>query len=461
MENLIKEDALVEKWKGVLEHESVPAITDSYKKKVTAVLLENQVNNRHLHEDTPTNVTGGVQKWDAVLTGMVRRATPAMIAFDVAGVQPMQTPTSMVFSLVSRYNSQSGDEALFNEADTSFAGVAGHSKGGVFAGVQKCNTNSDASLTVKDSSKLRVGMLVHGKGITEGTTIASITNGTTVVLSKATTETANDVNIAFAGGFGTGVDTATGEGDITKQMALSVEKTSVTAVTRALKAHYSMELAQDLQAVHGLDAESELINILTNEIVAEQNREFLRNIYAIAKLGAIEDTTIPGVFDLQADADGRWSAERFKGLHFAIERDANKIAFDTKRGKGNILIVSADVASALSMAGILDTNGLDVNVTSDWTMSTYVGNVGGMKCYVDPYAEQNFYMVGYKGQSAWDSGYFWAPYVPLQLARGIEPKSLQPIVGLKTRYGSVQNPLFNKGLRGNGYYRIAAVENIM
>ncbi len=462
MENFLQEDALVKKWAPVLEHADLAPISDPYRKAVTAVLLENQENNKHLHEATPTNVTGGVSKWDPVLIGLVRRAMPSMIAFDIAGVQPMSMPTGLVFALRSRYNNQSGPEALFNEALTNFSGQGTHSEG-MFAGVKAAATTAgDATVTVADTSDLRVGMLVYGAGVPDGATVASITNGTTFELSANATATATAVNLAFAANTGGGVDVATGEGDISAQMAVSIEKISVTAVTRALKAEYSVELAQDMQAVHGLDAETELANVLSNEILAEINREFLRTLYAQAKLGAVEDTTMPGVFDLQADADGRWSAERFKGLHFQIERDANKIATDTRRGKGNILVVSADVASALAMANILSTSALEVNVTSDWTQSTFVGTIGGrMKVYVDPYAQANFFMVGYKGDSPFDAGYFYCPYVPLQMYRAVDQASFQPKLAFKTRYGKVANPFYNGGTRQNGYYRIAAVKNIM
>lgn len=462
MENFLQEDALVKKWAPVLEHADLAPISDPYRKAVTAVLLENQENNKHLHEATPTNVTGGVSKWDPVLIGLVRRAMPSMIAFDIAGVQPMSMPTGLVFALRSRYNNQTGPEALFNEALTNFSGQGTHSEG-MFAGVKAAATTAgDATVTVADTSDLRVGMLVYGAGVPDGATVASITDGTTFELSAPATATATAVNLAFAANTGSGVDVATGEGDISAQMAVSIEKISVTALTRALKAEYSVELAQDMQAVHGLDAETELANVLSNEILAEINREFLRTLYAQAKLGAVEDTTMPGVFDLQADADGRWSAERFKGLHFQIERDANKIAIDTRRGKGNILVVSADVASALAMANILSTSALEVNVTSDWTQSTFVGTIGGrMKVYVDPYAQANFFMVGYKGDSPFDAGYFYCPYVPLQMYRAVDQASFQPKIAFKTRYGKVANPFYNGGTRQNGYYRIAAVKNIM
>lgn len=462
MDQLLKEDELVSKWSAILEHADVPKITDSHRKAVTAVLLENQEKNKHLHESTPTNVTGGIAKWDPVLISMVRRAAPSMIAFDLCGVQPMSAPTGLVFAMRARYTGQSGAEALFDEANSSFTGTGAHSLGGVYNAVRKSTvTSGQTTVTVENPEGLVKDMLVYGNGIAEDSKVVSV-SGTTVTLDKATTATDAAANLNFVASAGTGMPTATGEGDITAQMAMSIEKVAVEAKTRSLKAEYSMELAQDMQAVHGMNAESELIDILTNEVLSEINREVLRNLYQQAKLGALKDTTTPGVFDLKADADGRWSAERFKGLHFAIERDANAISFDTKRGKGNILICSADVASALSMAGILTTNALDVNVTSDWTQSTFVGTIGGrVRVFVDPYATQDFYMMGYKGTSPTDSGYFFCPYVPLQMVRGMDPASLQPKIGMRTRQAMVANPLFNGGVRKNGYYRIAEVTNVM
>lgn len=457
--NIFQDDALIEKWSPVLEHADLPKIADPYRKAVTAVLLENQENNKHLHEATPTNVSGGVAKFDPVLISLVRRAMPSLIAFDIAGVQPMSMPTGLVFALRAKYGNQAGAEALFNESNTAFSGTGTHTEG-LFAGVKSATTVLGTNVTVASTADLSAGMLVFGTGIPDGASIASVTNATTFVLSAAATVAATN-NLAFAAVAGSGVDTATGEGDISAQMGVSIEKQTVTAITRALKAEYSVELAQDMQAVHGLDAETELSNILSNEILSELNREFLRTLYGQAKLGAVEDTTMPGVFDLYADADGRWSAERFKGLHFQIERDANKIATDTRRGKGNIVVCSADVASALAAANLLSFSKLEVSVTSDWTQSTYVGNMGQIKVYVDPYAQHNFFMVGYKGSSPFDAGYFYCPYVPLQMYRATDPQSFQPRIAFKTRYGKTPNPFFSGGARQNGYYRIAAVKNIL
>jgi Major capsid protein Gp23 len=460
MENIIKENELVKKWEPILEHADLPKIQDTHRKEVTAILLENQENNKHLHEATPTNVTGGVSKWDPVLMGLVRRAMPSMIAFDIAGVQPMTLPTGLIFALRSKYTNQAGAEALFSEALSSFSGQ-GTQSAGMFAGVKVATTALSTNVTVVDTSDLAPGMLVYGNGIPADTVIASITSGTVFVLSAAATAAAAGVNLAFAASSGTGLATATGEGDIAAQMGVSIEKISVTAITRALKAEYSTELAQDMQAVHGLDAETELANILSSEIISELNREFLRTLYAQAKLGSTQNTVTPGQFDLTADADGRWSAERFKGLHFAIERDANAIATDTRRGKGNVLVCSADVASALSMANILSTVNMDMSVNSDWTNSTYVGNIGQMKVYVDPYAAANFFMVGYKGANKMDAGYFYCPYVPLQMYRATDPASFQPKIAFKTRYSKVANPFYQGGTRTNGYYRISAVKNLI
>lgn len=462
MSNFLTEEQLDSKWGQILESAKFGKIGDAYKRKVTAFLLENQEKANMLGEAAPTNVTANAAKWDSVLIGMVRRMTPSLIAFDLGGVQPMSTPSAYVFAARSRYTNANGAEALFNEANSAFSGAGTHSLGGVYTRHVKSQvTQGQATVTVDDPKGLSVGMLVVGAGMPNGQKVQNI-SGTTVTLLHNATATQANAYLTFVASAGTGMDTATGEGDINAQMAMTIEKILVEAKTRALRAEYSVELEQDLKAVHGLNAEAELINILSNEILAEMNREFLRSIYQQAKIGAVADTTVPGVFDLQTDADGRWSAERFKGLHFAIERDANGIAFDTKRGKGNWLVVSADVASALAAANLLSFSNLETNVTSDWTQSTLVGTIGGgMKVYVDPYAEQNFYCVGYKGQSELDAGIYFAPYVPMQLYKANDTKSMQPILAAKTRYGMSSNPFFNGGIRQNGYFRIAECKNVI
>lgn len=451
---------LVDKWGEVLASNSAPAIEGDYKTAAIAQMLENQANSGGgslLSEDTPTNVSGGVARVDPILISMVRRSAPSLIAFDIAGVQPMSGPTGLAFAMRSRYTNQTGAEALFGEANSAFSGTGTHTSG-MFAGVKAATLASNTTVTVTSTADLVVGMYVVGLGVPDGAKVAGITNATTFTLSVAAT-TAGTSNLAFAGGFGTGVDTATGEGDIIPEMAFSVERLQVTAETRALKARYSHELAQDLRAVHRLEAEGELINVLNSELLAEQNREFLRRLYAQAKIGSI-DATMPGQYDLIADADGRWSGERFKGLYYQIEREANRINIETRRGKGNVLVASADVVSALSMAKIMTTNGLDVNATSDWNGNLFVGTIGGMKVYIDPYAPQDFFFVGYKGQSAWDAGYFFCPYTQYVLHRGQDQSSLQPIIAFKTRAGFVANPLFNEGVRRNAYYRISAVKGL-
>ena len=403
MENFLENVQLTEKWAPILEHAKLAPIADDYRKSVTATLLENQQNDlQKLNEaGEPANVTGGINKWDPVLIGLVRRAIPQMIAFDIAGVQPMTMPTGLIFALRARYSSQTGIEALFNEADTAFGGTGTHP--------------------------------ADGKAIDDTTPATAIEPGKSM-------------------------DTATGEGNIGNQMAVSIEKISATAGTRALKAEYSVELAQDMASVHGLDAETELANILATEIMNEINREFLRTLYAQAVLGGVNGT---GKFDVDVDSDGRWSAEKFKGLHFVIEQDANAIGIATRRGKGNVAIVSPNVASALAMANVLSYSTLDTNLNSDWTQSTYVGNIGGrMKVFVDPYITGDFYMIGYKGTSPFDAGYFYCPYIPLQMYKAVDQMSFQPKIAFKTRYALVANPLFNEGLRKNGYYRISQVSNI-
>jgi hypothetical protein len=426
---------LMEKWAPVLDHESAAPIKDQYRKEVTAVLLENQEREmakqrEALFEAAPANAVGsygdtnGFAKFDPVLISLVRRAMPQLIAYDVAGVQPMTQPTGLIFAMKSRYSTQGGTEALFNEADTDFAGTGTHS-----------------------------GVYDFGGSETTGTGLA----------------TADGERLGQGG---------TGDGSF-GQMAFSIEKTSVTAKTRALKAEYSIELAQDMKSVHGLDAEGELSNILSTEILAEINREVIRTIYKTAKAGAAVGTAAAGTFDLDVDSNGRWSVEKFKGLMFQIEREANAIGQQTRRGRGNFIITSADVASALAMAGVLDyssaLNGMN-NLTVDDTSTTYAGVLNGKyKVYVDPYTSNvsntQFFVVGYKGQSAFDAGLFYCPYVPLQMVRAVDPNSFQPKIGFKTRYGLAANPFVNldDGTSGqdnltanaNYYYRRVKVTNLM
>jgi hypothetical protein len=423
---------LMEKWAPVLNHEGSSPIKDNYRKEVTAVLLENQEREQYkyneqvgaLNEAAPTNSvgsygdTGGIAKFDPVLISLVRRAMPQLIAYDVAGVQPMTQPTGLIFAMKSRYSTQGGTEALFNEADTDFSGTGVHSGATAFAGAD--------------------------------------TNGTGMATSAA-----EAMGTSGGGTFG--------------EMAFSIEKTSVTAKTRALKAEYSIELAQDLKSVHGLDAEGELSNILSTEILAEINREVIRTIYNTAKPGAAVGTATAGTFDLDVDSNGRWSVEKFKGLMFQIEREANAIGQQTRRGRANFLITSADVASALAMAGVLDyssgitgKNALNVDDTS----TTFAGVLNGKyKVYVDPYTSNvsntQFFVAGYKGASAFDAGLFYCPYVPLQLVRAVDPSSFQPKIGFKTRYGLVANPFVSLDGTGgltaneNYYYRRVKVTNLM
>ena len=415
---------LQEKWQPVLEHPELPKIDDAYRRAVTTVILENQEkalreDRAFLGEAAPTNATGSsIDNWDPILISLVRQSMPNLIAYDVCGVQPMTGPTGLIFAMKSHYTSQTGTEALFNEADTDFAGAGTH------AG-------------------------------------------------------SNPVDGTYTTGTGVSTSTAEGFGDSTtlNQMAFSIEKTTVTAKSRALKAEYTVELAQDLKAVHGLDAESELSNILSQEILAEINREVIRTIYKVAKTGAASTATA-GTFDLDVDSNGRWSVERFKGLLFNIERDANVIAQDTRRGKGNFIICSSDVASALSMAGVLDyAPALQTNLDVDDTGNTFAGTLNGRyKVFVDPYsantgAASQFYVCGYKGTSAYDAGLFYCPYVPLQMVRAIDPSTFQPKIGFKTRYGMIANPYVTQSdgttdaatftADRNQYYRSVKVTNLM
>ena len=443
-------ESLQKKWEGVLDHPDLPKITDPYRKAVTAVILENQATEMQkaagmLNEVGPTNsmtntvASGGfgggaaspVAGFDPILISLVRRSLPNLIAYDICGVQPMTGPTGLIFAMRSRYATQGGNEAFYNEANSGFSGEA-----------------SQSALTLQSNT------------LTSGNTFAN-----TVFADLPTTMT-------------TGRSEALGDGSNTfEEMAFSIEKVTVTARTRALKAEYSMELAQDLKAVHGLDAETELANILSSEILAEINREVVRTIYTTAKQGALVGTTTAGTFNLDTDSNGRWMVEKVKGLAFQIEREANTIAKLTRRGKGNMMICSSDVASALAMAGILDYNSAlqgQVNLTVDDTGNTFAGTLfGRIKVYIDPYfpvsASSEFAVIGYKGSNAYDAGLFYCPYVPLQMVRAVDTGTFQPKIGFKTRYGLVANP-FAEGttvgagainVNSNVYYRSFKITNLM
>ena len=434
---MFQTEHLQEKWQPVLQHPDLPEIKDAYRRAVTTVILENQEkamreDSEFLSEATPANKTGsGISNWDPILISLVRRAMPSLIAYDVCGVQPMTGPTGLIFAMKARYTSQAGTEALFNEANTGFAGT----------------------------------------GTQVGTNVLS-------AISAANYATGTGMTTAAAEALGNSA-----AGTQFAQMAFSIDKATVTAKSRALKAEYTMELAQDLKAIHGLDAETELANILSSEILAEINREVIRTIYSNAKIGAQTNVTTAGIFDLDTDSNGRWSVERWKGLMFAIERDANVIARDTRRGKGNIILTSADVASALTMAGLLDyQSSLSDNLNVDSTGNTFAGTLNGrFKVYVDPYAnmgvpyagsgasQQQYYVVGYKGTSPYDAGIFYCPYVPLQMVRAVGESSFQPKIGFKTRYGMQVNPFAQVSAQTDGagarnsnvYYRRVQVNNLM
>lgn len=461
-------EALVEKWAPMLESAELPEITDSYKKSVTAILLENE--EKALAEAAPANVAAGVAGYDPVLIGMVRRAVPQMIAFDICGVQPMTQPTGLVFAMKSRYTAQNGAEALFNEANTAFAGT-GTAGGTIGSAILSITTaTGDATVTVASTAGLSVGAPVVATGVPVGATVLSITDATTFELSANATATATvaaQIGMGNVAGSVGGLTTANGEGDISAKMAFSIEKISVEAKTHQLMTGYSVELAQDLKNLHGMDAEGELTNILARELVAEQNRRVLRDLYTVAKAGSQRGVTTPGIFDLKIDSDGRWSNEKFKGLLFNIERDLNAIGTDIRLGKGNIMVCSADVASALAAAGVLDyapaIQALGALSNADFTQNTFAGVIGGgrVKVYIDPYATGDFYMVGYKGASAFEAGYFMCPYVPAQMLRATDPASFQPLLAMKLRYGVTYNPLSGSAsFRQNGFYRVSAVTNI-
>ena len=441
-------EQLQKKWAPVLEHADLPKISDPYKRAVTAVVLENQVQAMAkeagiLNETAPTNSsgTGGfggadaqnagpVAGFDPILISLVRRSLPNLIAYDICGVQPMTGPTGMIFAMRSMYGTNrtnyGAGEAFYGEANTGHSGAA------------------------------------------------SATGQQTLGMKASTSDRPYGV---FDANTSTGLTTASGEGDALQEMGFSIEKVTVTARTRQLKAEYSMELAQDLKAVHGLDAETELSNILSTEILAEINREILRTIYTVSKIGCKTGTTTVGTFDLDTDSNGRWMVEKVKGLAFQVEREANQIAKLTRRGKGNVMICSSDVASALAMAGILDYQSAlqgQVNLTVDDTGNTFAGTVfGRIKVYIDPYfpagATSEFAVVGFKGSNAYDAGLFYCPYVPLQMVRAVDTNNFQPKIGFKTRYGLVANPFAEGTTQGNGaltvaannYYRAFKISNIM
>ena len=462
-------EALQEKWAPVLDYEGMDPIKDSHRRAVTAVLLENQESTlreerEFLSEGPTVNTNTGanagfsagasspVAGFDPVLISLIRRAMPNLVAYDLAGVQPMSGPTGLIFAMRSRYTNQSGAEALFNEADTAFSGQS-----------------AAAGALTDGMTNVAVGM---------GTTAQSGSNPG--LLNPEGSQAYNTYNV----GQGMRTDDAEDLGDgagAFNEMAFSIEKVTVTAKSRALKAEYSLELAQDLKAIHGLNAEAELANILSTEILAEINREVIRTIYNVAESGAQQNVANAGTFDLDVDSNGRWSVEKFKGLIFQIERDANAIAQRTRRGKGNMILCSADVASALTMAGVLDyTPALNSNLNVDDTGNTFAGVLAGKyRVYIDPYSANltsanaaggnQYYVVGYKGSSPYDAGLFYCPYVPLQMVRAVGENTFQPKIGFKTRYGMVANP-FAEGttvgagrlrVNSNRYYRRVAVKNLM
>jgi len=482
---MFQSEQLQEKWAPLLDYEGLDPIKDAHRRSVTAVLLENQ--EKFLKEESafnnginlldeqvaPTNVAnaagasggygssaaaaGPVAGFDPVLISLIRRAMPNLVAYDLAGVQPMSGPTGLIFAMRSRYTSQSGNETFYDEVNSAFSGqdnnvdlTAGYADGPVGFGTTNQTGTNPSVLNPVGTASTNTGVYNVGEGMATGDAEALRGTG----------------NNAF------------------QQMAFSIEKVTVTAKSRALKAEYSLELAQDLKAIHGLNAEAELANILSTEILAEINREVIRTIYKVAEQGAVSNTATAGIFDLDIDSNGRWSVEKFKGLLFQIERDANAIAQRTRRGKGNMILCSADVASALTMAGILDyTPALNANLNVDDAGNTFAGTINGkFRVYIDPYAANlgsttnqatnsgnQYYVCGYKGSSPYDAGIFYCPYVPLQMVRAVGENSFQPKIGFKTRYGIVANP-FAEGteqglgrlrLNANRYYRRVAVKNLM
>jgi len=457
---------LQEKWAPILDYQGLDSIKDSHRRMVTAVLLENQEKTireeREFLSEAPTNSgnsaggqggysgSGGqtVAGFDPVLISLIRRAMPNLVAYDLAGVQPMNGPTGLIFAMRSKYKTQGGAETFYNEVDSAFSG-----------------TDSGFNTTLESTASVGLGTTAQS-GSNPGLLDAAGTNPSLYNVGQ---------------GMRTGDAEALGDGagNYFNEMAFSIEKITVTAKSRALKAEYSLELAQDLKAIHGLNAEAELANLLSTEILAEINREVIRTIYNVAKPGAQSNVATAGTFDLDVDSNGRWSVEKFKGLIFQIERDANAIAQQTRRGKGNMILCSADVASALTMAGVLDyTPALNANLNVDDTGNTFAGILQGKyKVYIDPYSGGSnvgsnggqYYVVGYKGSSPYDAGLFYCPYVPLQMVRAVGENSFQPKIGFKTRYGLVANPFAEGSNVGEGrlqrnsnvYYRRVAVTNLM
>ena len=469
---MFNSEYLQEKWAPILDYDGLDPIKDSHRRSVTAVLLENQEKElreeRNFLSEAPNvntqssgsaagfsadaTAAGPVAGFDPVLISLIRRSMPNLVAYDLAGVQPMNGPTGLIFAMRSRYKTQSGTEALFNEADSAFSG-------------QPDGLDDTSGFTATGANNVGLGTTAQ-QGSNPG-----------LLNSTAAQTNATDYNVGQGMRTDSAEDLGDGTGDQFNQMAFSIEKVTVTAKSRALKAEYSLELAQDLKAIHGLNAEAELANILSTEILAEINREVIRTIYNVAEPGAQANVASAGTFDLDTDSNGRWSVEKFKGLIFQIERDANAIAQRTRRGKGNMILCSADVASALTMAGVLDyTPALNANLNVDDTGNTFAGVLQGKyRVYIDPFSASGgdqasqYYVIGYKGSSPYDAGLFYCPYVPLQMVRAVGQDTFQPKIGFKTRYGIVENPFSQGTTQGlgtltrnsNRYYRRVKVANLM
>jgi hypothetical protein len=481
---MYNQESLMEKWGPLLDADGVDPIKDSHRRATTAVLLENQERflkeqsafesgNGMLSEAAPTNsgnavgasgafsggstAAGPTAGFDPVLISLIRRSMPNLVAYELAGVQPMNGPTGLIFAMRSRYTNQAGTESFFDEPDSAFSA----NKAGTNIGQA---TQGDYTSAVDDDGTVGFGS-------------TGVQRGTNPAILEGTASDAVQSQYSLGQGMATGDSEALGDGSNGdfNEMAFSIEKVTVTAKSRALKAEYSMELAQDLRAIHGLNAEAELANILSSEILAEINREVIRTIYKTAEAGSQANVANAGFFDLDVDSNGRWSVEKFKGLLFNIERDANRIAQRTRRGKGNIIMTSADVASALTMAGVLDyTPALNANLQVDDTGNTFAGTINGKyRVYIDPFAANSaanqYYVVGYKGTSPYDAGLFYCPYVPLQMVRAVGENSFQPKIGFKTRYGLVSNPFAEGTAQGlgritsnsNRYYQRTVVKNLM
>lgn len=458
--------ALEEKWSEFLDDPAFGKVEDKASRQFTMQMLENQVS---IHEDAAATTTGNMAIYDPVAVSMLRRAAPYMIAPKVMGFVPLSQPTGLVFALRSRYTNKDGAEALFNEANTAFTGDGVHSDAviaPIAAKVATAQSATSADIVVDSVDGLSAGVFVIGKGIPTGAKITTIdaTNKKITLSVPTTSVLAANTVVGFATGYGTAMETSKGEGDILPKMSFTIEKVLANVGTRHLAAGWSIETEQDLKSVHGMSAMQLLSEIMSTELLAEQNREIVRALYNSALVGATNQET-PGTYDLQ-NADARWLGERLKALTFQMELESNSIAISTRRGRGNVMIVSPNVAAGLAMAGVLSYSKIsNENLGGDFTKSTYMGKMNGViDVYVDPYATNNFCLIGYRGPSQADCGAYYCPYIPVQIFQARDPESFQPRIGMKTRYALLSNPFNDTDgkimPRTNTYYRVFSIKGL-